>query len=158
MAECYICTDNTDELSPCDCKMPVHTKCLNRWVQENRNTECSICKSNLKGIFLNDRIEVQANTHALNTHRSSIGLFLVGWLIYKILVALCVDYTLMGVTAYWNPLDVTGWIIALVFGSILDHLCQSCPCHYLRCRHSAYYEFNDNTSDSDDDDQSGDIV
>ncbi len=154
--ECYICTDITDELSPCNCKMPVHAMCLNRWVQENRDTTCSICKSTLENIFLNSRIEIP--TESVNTQRKSVCLFLLGWLIYKILLALCIDYTLMGDSAYWNPLDVTGCIIALVFGSIMDHFCIMCrPCHYLRYRHSVYYEFNNNTSDNGDD-QSGDIV
>ena len=50
--ECYICTEPTEEKSPCVCGAHVHMKCLVEWIEKNDNKRytCSICHSELEGI------------------------------------------------------------------------------------------------------------
>jgi len=50
--ECYICTEPTEEKSPCVCGAHVHMKCLLQWIEKNDNRRytCSICHSELDGI------------------------------------------------------------------------------------------------------------
>ena len=50
--ECYICTEPTEEKSPCVCGAHVHMKCLVEWIEKNDNKRytCSICHSDLEGI------------------------------------------------------------------------------------------------------------
>ena len=46
---CYVCLEVCeDECSPCECKMPVHTECLERFMCSDGRSTCSVCKSPLK--------------------------------------------------------------------------------------------------------------
>ena len=47
MEQCYICLDETEEQSPCECKAPLCRKCLLEYVEEYGNKECSICKTEI---------------------------------------------------------------------------------------------------------------
>ena len=42
MGDCYICLEECDHKSPCDCAQPVHEKCLHDARQYSR--KCTICK------------------------------------------------------------------------------------------------------------------
>jgi len=43
MEKCYICLENCDYKSPCECNQPVHKKCLRD--ARRYNNMCTICKS-----------------------------------------------------------------------------------------------------------------
>ena len=42
--EYYICTDITEEKSPCECQAPVHMTCLHQWIKkiDNNRLVCDI--------------------------------------------------------------------------------------------------------------------
>jgi len=42
MSDCYVCLEECDHVSPCDCAQPVHEKCLHDVRQYNR--KCTICR------------------------------------------------------------------------------------------------------------------
>lgn len=46
---CYVCLESCEnEFSPCECKIPVHAECLERFMCSDGRTECSVCKSPLE--------------------------------------------------------------------------------------------------------------
>ena len=49
--ECYICFEPCNTKSPCNCKMIVHTKCLQEYMDFNKCTACSICQNSFSSSF-----------------------------------------------------------------------------------------------------------
>ena len=45
--ECYVCLQECEEKSPCQCEIPVHPQCL----QQINKEFCTICKNPLSGTF-----------------------------------------------------------------------------------------------------------
>ena len=44
--QCRYCLEETNPLVfPCDCKTPVHPKCLLKWRSVSNRTECEICQT-----------------------------------------------------------------------------------------------------------------
>ena len=69
--ECYICTDLTNETSPCKCAAIVHHKCLQKFVNESEKAICTICKNDLEEISVEHKYEEKP---AFNFLRFSIWL------------------------------------------------------------------------------------
>ena len=42
---CYICLEECDTKSPCECQMPVHERCLSEAHHVSQRKNCSICHS-----------------------------------------------------------------------------------------------------------------
>jgi len=42
---CYVCLEECDTRSPCECKMPVHERCLSEAHYVSQRKNCSICQS-----------------------------------------------------------------------------------------------------------------
>lgn len=57
-SQCYICLEHcVGEYSPCECNIPVHAECLERFMQSDGRIECSVCKSPLEVISFELDIE-----------------------------------------------------------------------------------------------------
>ena len=41
--ECYICMEQCENKSPCNCERFVHEKCLVNWCQRSENDRCMVC-------------------------------------------------------------------------------------------------------------------
>ena len=46
--KCYICLEECEDVSPCECGIPLHIACLQCMQEQMPNTECTICKSTLE--------------------------------------------------------------------------------------------------------------
>jgi phage baseplate assembly protein W len=46
--ECYICLKACKNKSRCDCQSFVHAKCLKKWNQFSKTTNCTICRGILQ--------------------------------------------------------------------------------------------------------------
>ena len=44
MDECYVCLEETNEKSPCDCAAPIHKTCFMEMQAHHPCSKCSICK------------------------------------------------------------------------------------------------------------------
>lgn len=167
-SECYICTDPTEERSPCTCKAPVHMKCLLQWVKKNDNMgiNCSICHTQLEGIELPERPENTPTHHGniLRPYRRDLIWLSYGWsftrfiffmtcgYIGKFMFAYAFEPAWLGVDEYWSPFDLiflvcastvaTSWCVCFKLGIKLHT--------YIRRSDSTQYEeFGDSDSDSD---------
>ena len=49
---CYVCHEETYHRSPCECKAFIHVSCLHEIWQINRETNCSICKTQFTQIII----------------------------------------------------------------------------------------------------------
>ena len=47
MKECYVCLQECEEKSPCQCGLPVHKECL----KEINKLDCTVCKTPLNESF-----------------------------------------------------------------------------------------------------------
>lgn len=47
---CYICLEDCESESPCQCKAKVHIKCLMEYSIATKTSECSICKQRMEQI------------------------------------------------------------------------------------------------------------
>lgn len=45
---CYICLEECQSLSPCECQAPVHKKCIYAYRLKSAKTHCTICQSPLQ--------------------------------------------------------------------------------------------------------------
>ena len=45
---CYICLEECQSLSPCECRAPVHQKCIRKYRLKSAKTHCTICQSPLQ--------------------------------------------------------------------------------------------------------------
>lgn len=45
MTRCYVCLEECETTSPCECQMPVHTECLADMHEKIPRVDCSICRS-----------------------------------------------------------------------------------------------------------------
>ena len=78
--ECYICLENCNsEVSPCDCKVPVHLLCLNTYYQLSGRENCSICDEKII-IFKNESMcdnmieenNINAYSHSIEERSVSV--------------------------------------------------------------------------------------
>lgn len=81
---CYICLEECNTESPCQCRAKVHIKCLMDYTIATQTTECSICKQNME----------QLETLAL-----LISMQDVGPVERKVNMAMCTCLTLFLMTA-----------------------------------------------------------
>ena len=52
---CYVCLEECNEKSPCECKHIVHEECLHKTCKSQHIIHCTICKSNIDGyVFRNE--------------------------------------------------------------------------------------------------------
>lgn len=49
--QCYICFEDCDKKSTCDCNVFVHNQCLKKYIEKSNNLNCSICKKEYKNII-----------------------------------------------------------------------------------------------------------
>ena len=159
--ECYICTDITEEKSPCECQAPVHMKCLHQWIKkvDNNRLVCSICNRDLKGI----EIEPILIEHTRRRNRVKFdfkifcfrfGYFILMGYVGKLLFAL-MSFTdhpyLMLYPTYWIPFDLLFMLCAALMMAITA---ISIPlvmgiCEYISaCKSNNYEEFIDSDTDS----------
>lgn len=45
---CYICLEECNTTSPCECKAPVHRKCLMTFNIKSKKSNCTICQGNFQ--------------------------------------------------------------------------------------------------------------
>ena len=58
MAQCYVCLEACEgEHSPCECKIPVHAECLEKYLCSDGRLSCSVCKSPLEYVDFEIDIE-----------------------------------------------------------------------------------------------------
>jgi len=48
---CYICLEECDGVSPCECKAPVHHKCLWQYRRKSGTNKCTICQGEFQQVF-----------------------------------------------------------------------------------------------------------
>lgn len=149
-SECYICTDLTDETSPCKCAATVHHKCLQTFVNQTDKTICTICKNELEGMIVEDTYEYNYEVKPVfNLLVFSIWL-LCGFL-GKIYIAIIINPHLMNDPFFWNPVDVDFIIIASGIFIFLKYLLRALQ--YIRCCICCQYDLYEDLYDSDDDDE-----
>ena len=159
--ECYICTDPTEERSPCQCKAPVHMKCLLQWVKKNDNMgiNCSICHTQLEGIELPER-PVEPIVHVPIFRRSTLRcwsltrllFFLMCGYIGKFIFAMVFEPKWLGVDDYWTPFDLIFVVCAFVlftFFVTMGAFALKIHSYISRTDSNQYEEFIDSDSDSD---------
>lgn len=160
-AECYICTDPTEERSPCQCKAPVHLKCLLQWVKKNDNlgVTCSICHGQLEGIEPPKRpIETTVSVPVVRPFTIkywSLARFLYviacGY-IGKFIFAMLIEPSWLAVDDYWSPFDLIFVLCALVvtsFSTTVALITLKILAYISPNETNQYEEFNDSGSDSD---------
>ena len=159
--ECYICTDPTEERSPCQCKAPVHLKCLLQWVKKNDNmgVNCSICHTPLEGIEP-PRRPVETSIHVPSVRPFTIKcwsltrfLFVImcGY-IGKFIFAMFFNPSWLAVDDYWSPFDLIFVVCAFVVSSFFTTVALivlKILTYISRTDSNQYEEFNDSDSDSD---------
>lgn len=160
--ECYICTDITDEKSPCECQAPVHMKCLEQWIKklDNKRLVCSICNREFRGINM-EKVEIDLTDVEIDVPDSTVFkpckflcytayLTSLGY-IGKIVFALFNDPIVLTYPWYWFPFDfifVTSVFFMVLFITFLKPLVSSI-CEYISHYNSSNYEqFVDFDSDS----------
>ena len=56
LQECYICYENCDITSPCNCKTTyIHNECQKMLIKKTKKTDCTICKTQYKNLHVNTR-------------------------------------------------------------------------------------------------------
>ena len=160
--ECYICTDPTEERSPCQCKAPVHLKCLLQWVKKNDNMgiNCSICHTQLEGIeppkrSVEHSVHVPRfpSSHTIRCWSLSRLLFVMtcGY-IGKFIFAMLFEPHWLTVDDYWTPFDLIFVVCAFAVSTFFIAI-VACTLRILayisRTDSNQYEEFNDSDSDSD---------
>lgn len=160
--ECYICTEPTEEQSPCVCKAHVHMKCLIEWIEKNDNKRytCSICHGELQGIKPAKRPVV------IYKHRYNPGLVNGGqlclllikmcyWLVMgfigKYFFAMVSNPRWIVMPGYWSPFDLLFFACAslttMISVSMIAVLMKLWK--YLSRQNDSNYEEFDNDSDDD---------
>lgn len=173
--DCYVCMEPTTEVSPCECKAPVHMKCLKSWVKklDDKRLVCSICHRDLKGMKIvkysrgNIITRTSSNRHryrridylTINVCFRWVVFILFGY-IGKIIFAF-VNGTpeLLTYTEYWSPFDflfIMGAVITLSFCTVMYQFFSTLR-NYIRAVCPQQYEEFDNP-DSDDDDDYDSVV
>lgn len=162
MNECYICTDVTDEMSPCECKAYVHKECLQTWSEKSGYTKCSICKKTLEGISISrsdSSEEIQYEIRRVDKNVKN-AIKILSWVICgflgKTILALIYAPKIMYIPEYWSPFDIVFIISAsllyLFFKTSFDSFL------YLRTSFNNQYENVEDIISDDDDDSDGEIV
>ena len=49
--QCYICFEDCNKKSTCDCNVFLHNECLKKYIEKSNNLNCSICKKEYKNII-----------------------------------------------------------------------------------------------------------
>lgn len=167
--DCYVCMEPTTEVSPCECKAPVHMKCLKSWIKklDDHRLVCSICHRELEGLkvikysrgsLLVDR------SRSDNLHSDRMVIVLCGrWFIFimcgymgKLIFALIQAPGLLGIPEYWTPFDFTFIVCALMMATVSNivyHATAGVRSYIRGCCPSRtnYEEFDNPDSDNDDD-------
>ena len=164
--ECYICTEITEERSPCECKAPVHMKCLGQWITklDNQRLVCSICNRELEGVSI-ETIEIEIPDTPQPVFKCSKFMkqffycIILGY-IGKFLFALIKDPDLMQYPMYWFPFDLLFFMCMFVLILINTLLLPLLFDIYeyirvcLKCNTGEYEEFVDSDNDDDDSEDS----
>lgn len=156
--ECYICTEQTYEVSPCQCKIPVHSECLQTWTEKSDSVSCSICKTPLMGY---ERV-IESPPPPLRRKRCSIRclnvlLWIICGIIGKMSLALMFDVRYLIMPGFWNPFGISFFIIASSLYIIIVLSIKSFM--YIRKECIQQDEQNHTVVDDDSDsDSDGDIV
>lgn len=161
--ECYICTEPTEEKSPCVCGAHVHMKCLVEWIEKNDNKRytCSICHSDLEGIR-------PAKTKSSIVYKSTYRPGLIDGGHMCALILKMFYWLVMGFIGkyFFAMLNNPSWIYLPEYWSPFDLLFFACACfttmvsvtiiattmklwNYLRSANDNNYEEFDNDSDDD---------
>lgn len=157
MGDCYICTDQTDEQSPCQCKAYVHKECLDTWTEKSGFVRCSICKSRLEGL----KIEYLDDDEMVRENKSiTKGIKILFWFICgflgKTILALIFEPSIMYIAEYWSPFDIVFMASASVLYLLSKMTFNSCL--YLRRVYCNQYENVEDIDSIDGNDSDGDIV
>ena len=68
---CYVCLEECNDESPCECKHLVHETCLHRACKSQNIIHCTICKSNLVGyVFKTSSISENNNYNIIGSSDS----------------------------------------------------------------------------------------
>ena len=159
--ECYICTDLTEERSPCQCKAPVHLKCLLQWVKKNDNMgiTCSICHTQLEGIELPKR-PVEPSVHVPSVRPFTIKCWSLTRFLFvmmcgyigKFIFAMIFEPQWLAVDDYWTPFDlifvVCAFVVSTFFITVVA-VTLKILAYISRTDSNQYEEFRDSDSDSD---------
>ena len=173
--DCYICTDPTTELSPCECKIPVHMTCLLKWIEKNDNKRlvCSVCNKKLHGIAIKNKKRSSLRTDTTprpigRTERQCLVFTIIFirflyWLVMgylgKYIIAQTMEPELINDPDYWTPFDFAFLFCATV-GCFITGLLINLKLKilkYLRTNNTGQYE-EFASSDSDNGSNDGSAV
>jgi len=48
MKTCYVCLESCEEVSPCECRLSLHTQCMHDMRKHMRTETCTICKAPIR--------------------------------------------------------------------------------------------------------------
>ena len=163
LTECYICTEPTEEKSPCVCGAHVHMKCLVEWIEKNDNKRytCSICHSELKGIrpakTKSSIVYKSSYTPGLidGAHMCALFVKFTYWMVMgfigKYFFAMLNNPAWIAMPEYWSPFDLLFFACAsfttMISVSIIAVLMKLWK--YLSRQNDSNYEEFDNDSDDD---------
>jgi hypothetical protein len=106
---CYICLEECEEKSPCQCAAHVHMECLNKSVEINTNYKCTICQKEFTMDFNEYNNESTTLTHCIMTAYTFMFLLLLyiltGWFGKCFLMLIDRNYYTMRIAtilSFWN--------------------------------------------------------
>lgn len=87
MERCYICLEECQATSPCDCEMTVHEECLANMYQKMSRNDCSICRSPIRVEYVDLRpktqpLLVQDTTRHNCTHCAMLLYTIMAYLVF----------------------------------------------------------------------------
>ena len=78
---CYVCLEECEHRSPCNCAHPVHEKCLEEVKADVSSTRCTICRCKFEGVSDTVEREPSENKVPSKCCRFVQG-FAVFWIVY----------------------------------------------------------------------------
>lgn len=147
--ECYICTEETSEKSPCKCQAIVHEECLKKFIEESKKAECSICRQPLDQY---SDLEIQTqNRNVFEKVRKFVTFLMCGY-IGRSILALAISPHDPTDYYFWLPIEIDFFLLAAIVYMGCFSILKAIT--YLSCCYINNYDSFDDTGIDDYDGES----
>ena len=104
---CYICYENCDILSPCDCKtLYMHKECQKKLINKTNVSKCKICNKEYNNIRINIKYKLQITTFG--------KFFVCKNIIFITLIHVFIAETYIAITFNYYILIISGIILVII--------------------------------------------
>jgi len=79
---CYVCLEECEHRSPCNCSHAVHVKCLEEVKADVSSTRCTICRCNFDGVL--EEPDPETESKAPSKCCRFVQGFVVFWFVYLV--------------------------------------------------------------------------